>query len=134
MASCWLACRLCSSQVKFTKEAVAGHMRLAHGVTLATYEALYMQEEDWPVEGSMHQDQSTMHQEESSMHQEESSMHQEESTMHQEEITMHQEGRRRPSSHSFSSESVPGELVIAELEGEEQTRGGEGTWNRCCFQ
>ena len=116
VASCWLACRLCTGQVKFTKEAVAGHMRLSHGITIATYEALYMQDSDWPVEGS--------------------TVHQEESTMHQEESTMHQEGSsRRPSSHSFSSESLPGELVIAELEGEEQPRGGgEGAWNRCCFQ
>ena len=41
-------CRLCNSQVKFTKESVSGHLRLTHGTDLATYEQCYMQDEDWP--------------------------------------------------------------------------------------
>ena len=43
-----ILCRLCNSQVKFTKESVSGHLRLTHGTDLATYEQCYMQDDDWP--------------------------------------------------------------------------------------
>ena len=48
----WLLCRLCNTQVKFTKESISGHLKLTHGTDLATYEQCYMQEEDWPGQGA----------------------------------------------------------------------------------
>ena len=106
-------CRLCDSQVKFTKESVSGHLRLTHGTDLATYEQCYMQDDDWPDQ-------------------------------------QQEENAIRPV-ESFDCDSLPGELVIAELEQKNQVErrdsgenvsGKEGNkdankdsvWNRCQFQ
>ena len=44
----WFCCRLCDAKVKFTKDAISGHLRLSHNIDLAAYEAHYMEEVDWP--------------------------------------------------------------------------------------
>ena len=67
--------------MKFTGESVSGHLKVSHGLDLATYETNYMEEQDWAGEV--------------------------------EELPAI---RRESSNHSFDSESLPGELVIAELE------------------
>ena len=83
-------------KVKFTKESVAGHLRMKHSLDLTSYETHYMDNSSWP--GS-------------------------------------DEGPERRESVT-SYDSLPGELVIAELDqrqGQPVVREKD-PWNRCQFQ
>jgi hypothetical protein len=98
VTSHWLPCRLCDAKVKFTREAVAAHLRTSHGLDIPTYEEHYMEDRDWP------------------------------------DSLDHSASASR--SQSFDSESLPGELVIAELEPEPDSPnpGRDTVWNRCQFE
>ena len=92
----WFECKLCPMRVKFTKESVAGHLKMKHSLDLNTYETHYMDNSSWP--GS------------------------EEAPERRESVT--------------SYDSLPGELVIAELEHrqEQPVARDKDPWNRCQFQ
>ena len=92
----WFECKLCPMKVKFTKESVAGHLKMKHSLDLTSYETHYMDNSSWP--GS------------------------DEAPERRESVT--------------SYDSLPGELVIAELEHRQgQTVCKEkDPWNRCQFQ
>jgi len=92
----WFVCRLCNTQVKFTKESIMGHLKMGHSLDLQTYEAHYMEESDWP-----------------------------------DMQTTEPAPPRRVSVHSF--DSLPGELVIAEVESA-VAEVVKDPWNRCQFQ
>ena len=84
--------------MKFTHKSVSGHLKATHGMDPATYETNYMEAQDWAGE------------------EEELPARREEPSTWRSQEAEEPGARRESSSHSFDSESLPGELVIAELE------------------
>ena len=99
----WFHCRLCSM-----KDCVVPHLKMCHSMDLATYEAQFMQPDDWPSQGAL--------------------------LGHHQPAAVVQPSPSRHNSRRSSIQSVdsgPGDLAIVDSGGQDSPgRGSDSIWNR----